>query len=197
MQIGMSQRCHAAPERFPDELTVRAARDVLFEDDNVPAGGGYEDRWAWVRVGPIPLAFPNSAARVRALRFHDIHHVVTGYECDWRGEAEIGAWEIASGCAEHAIAWILNAWVMAVGLVICPRRVLRAFLQGRHSGNCYRESYSDALLDTDLGTLRERLGLRRTATRATPGDIAHFALWCGLSALLLVGPPVLLLVVLL
>ncbi len=86
---------------------------------------------------------------------------------------------------------------MGVGLVICPRRVLRAFLRGRHSGNCNRESYSDALLDTQLGTLRERLALRRTATPATPGDIAHFALWCVLSTLLLVGPPALLLVVLL
>ena len=41
--------------------------------------------------GPVRFAFPNTAGRVRAVRYHDLHHVVTGYATDWTGEAEIGA----------------------------------------------------------------------------------------------------------
>jgi NADPH:quinone reductase-like Zn-dependent oxidoreductase len=35
------------------------------------------------------------------VKLHDIHHVLTGYDTTWRGKAEIGAWEIASGCGRH------------------------------------------------------------------------------------------------
>ena len=61
-----------------------------------------------LQAGPIPLFIPNTRSRVRAVRVHDVHHVVTGYATTFAGEAEIGAWEIASGCADHGAAWVLN-----------------------------------------------------------------------------------------
>ena len=51
-----------------------------------------------LRIGRVPVAaFPNGAARVRAVRLHDLHHVATGYATSWVGEAEIGAWEREAG----------------------------------------------------------------------------------------------------
>jgi hypothetical protein len=97
-------------------LTMREARTQYFVNNGF-GEGGYNDRWVKPQAGPIPLYFPNTAARVAAVRFHDLHHVLTKYETTWTGEAEIGAWEVASGCAHHYAAWMLNLQAMAVGLV--------------------------------------------------------------------------------
>src|SRR5437879_1772025 len=52
----------------------------------------------------------------------------------WRGEAEIGAWEIASGCGRHHAAWILNLWA-----ILAPSAVLR---DGRSRGATFQEVYA-------------------------------------------------------
>ena len=36
--------------------------------------------------------------------YHDLNHFVSGYGNDAIGEAEIGAWELASGSAEPSLA---------------------------------------------------------------------------------------------
>jgi len=72
-----------------------------FRSNGLPEDGGIDLRWVHLRVGPIPLAFPNIPARREAVRYHDVHHVLTGYAMDWAGEAEIGAWEVASGCGRY------------------------------------------------------------------------------------------------
>src|SRR5689334_975997 len=77
---------------YDDALTMRAARRLYF-DANGFGEGGYDAKWVTVKMGPIPFAFPNSPERVRSVRLHDLHHVVTDYATDWTGEAEIGAWE--------------------------------------------------------------------------------------------------------
>src|SRR5690348_8708353 len=84
--------------RYPDELTMREARDRYFEANRFGADGGYASKWVDIKLGPIPMPFPNTASRVRAVKYHDLHHVLTGYDTDWRGEFEISAWEIAAGC---------------------------------------------------------------------------------------------------
>jgi ubiquinone biosynthesis protein Coq4 len=39
------------------------------------------------------------------VRLHDLHHLVTGYPTDWKGELEISAWEIAGSCRGYVAAW--------------------------------------------------------------------------------------------
>ncbi len=139
--------------------------------------GGYEEKWVKIAVGPLYFAFPNTEGRVRAVRFHDLHHVVTGYATDWTGEAEIGAWEIASGCRDMIAAWVLNLYAMQIGLWIAPRAVWRAFTRGRHSRNLYGEPWSEALLDQKVGEVRSRLALESDAPRVSLSDRIHFASW--------------------
>jgi hypothetical protein len=144
---------------YDRSLTLRAAREEYFDRSGF-SEGGYTDRWVKLKVGPvIVLAFPNAPARVRSVKLHDLHHVLTEYDTSWTGEAEIGAWELAAGCARHYAAWILNGGAMAIGVLIAPRRTLRAFLRGRRSDTLYRESFSDALLECTVGELRDRLRL--------------------------------------
>lgn len=45
------------------------------------------DKWAVIRVGPIPMCITNVAARRRAVPYHDLNHVVSGYGHDGLGEA--------------------------------------------------------------------------------------------------------------
>lgn len=82
-------------KEYEDALRVRDARARYFESNGF-GDGGYDAKWVKLALGPIPFAFPNGAARVRAVRLHDLHHVATGYDTNVLGEAEIGAWEIGS-----------------------------------------------------------------------------------------------------
>jgi len=158
-------------------LTLREARARYFRENGFGEDGGYAKRWVSVRVGPLPLAFPNTQARVRAVRYHDLHHVVTGYATDLRGEGEIAAWEIASGCAGFVAAWALNLYAFALGLATDAGATWRAFLRGRRTRNLYRARYDDALLAERVADVRERLGLGAGSWAPTPVDRAAFAAW--------------------
>jgi hypothetical protein len=171
---------------YPDALTVREARAQYFTANGFNESG-YAARWVRLQAGPIPLFILNTKARVRAVRFHDIHHVVTGYDTTWTGEAEIAAWEIASGCAHHYAAWLLNLQAMAVGLFINPEVVFRAFLCGRRSANLYREVFNDSLLSPTVGVMRRRLHLETGPHSPTSGDRLTFAGWALVSELVLLS----------
>jgi hypothetical protein len=159
----------------PDpSLTLRAARDVYFADNGFGADGGYTAEWVDFKLGPIPVPFPNSAGRLRAVKVHDLHHLVTGYGTDIRGEFEISAWEVGSGCKDFYTAWQLNLGGLAGGMTICPRRTFRAFLRGRRSTSLYGEDVA-ALLDRTVADVRaERLPSGPLSP--TAADVALFAI---------------------
>lgn len=140
-------------------MRVREARARYFAENGL-GDGGYDDRFVVLRVAGLPaLAFPNTKQRVRSVRIHDVHHVLTGYATSWRGEAEIAAWELASGCRDHWAAWLLNLSAAAIGLFIAPRAVWRAFRRGRASRNLYEREWDDGILERSVAELRCELGL--------------------------------------
>jgi hypothetical protein len=144
--------------------SVRSARAAYFEHAGFPADGGYGAAWVKVKIAGrfVPL-FPNVAPRLRAVKLHDLHHIATGYDTSWTGEIEIAAWELASGCRSYLAAWVLNLGSLALGLVVAPRRLLRAWRRGRRSRNLYRGGFDEALLDRTVGQLRAELGLTPAA----------------------------------
>ena len=160
-------------------LCVREARVRYFQTRGFPQDGGYAERWLKLRLGPIPFWFPNTNARRRAVRLYDIHPLLTGYDTDWKGEAEIGSWEIASGCADYYAAWVLNPSAMLIGWGVDLRATLRAFARGRRSTNLYvlHASPDGELLSTSIGALRTRLRLERAPSAVTLEDRIAFALW--------------------
>jgi hypothetical protein len=195
-----SRRDNAPMPTYDDALPMRDARRLYF-DANGFGEGGYDAKWVTAKMGPIPIAFPNSPQRVRSVRLHDLHHVVTGYATDWTGEAEIGAWEIASNCRDHYAAWVLNLFAMGIGLVIAPGAVWRAFVRGRSSANLYERDFDEAMLDEKVGAMRSRLRVAQApAARASAADTASFVAWslaaAGsllLASAMLLAPPTLLL----
>ena len=136
--------------------TLRQAREEYFQRFGFD-GGGYTAKWVKLKAGPVAFYFPNTKARVAAVRYHDLHHVLTEYPANWVGEAEIGAWEIASGCRHHYPAWILNLDAHAIGLLLAPRKTYRAFVRGLKTRNLYGEPFNDDLLEETVGAVRRRL----------------------------------------
>jgi hypothetical protein len=180
------------PVPYHPELTMHAARTRYFADNGFGADGGYSDAWVDFKVGPLPFPFPNTRQRVDAVRFHDLHHVLTGYDTDFPGELEISAWEIAAGCKSYAAAWVLNLGGIAAGLFTCPSRVFAAFVRGRHSATLYGETF-EPLLGRTVGELRAT-HVAAAAPRASFADVLLFVLAAtagfavGLTLLVLVLP---------
>lgn len=171
---------------YSADSNLRAARERYFEINNFK-DGGYEEGWVKMKAGFVPIWFPNTVARVKAVKFHDIHHVLTEYPTTWAGEAEIGAWEVATGCAKHYQAWLLNLLAFAIGLVINPRGVYRAFMRGRHTRNLYRTTYSDELLACTVGEMRRELSLDQEPSEPSAADRRAFLFWSLASAVTFLG----------
>lgn len=158
---------------YPSQLSLSEARTVYFQRNGFASDGGYSAAWVTVQLGPVPFSFPNSPARVRAVRYHDLHHIVTGYQTTLRGEAEIAAFELASGCARFPAALHLNLGALALGLTVAPLRSLRAYARGRRAANLYRAELDAALLESKVGDVRKQLGLSEP-TSVQLADVLRF-----------------------
>ncbi len=170
---------------YDPNLSLGEAVKQYFIANNFGDDGGYGDRWVEVKLGPIPFYILNAKSRVRAVRFHDLHHILTGYETNLVGEFEISAWELASFCADMHAAWVLNMSGLVGGFLLWPRRTLHAFLRGRNSRNLYRESYSPELLAMKVKDVKAKLGLDKDEVPAMRGRDALL-----LIGYLLLGMPI-------
>lgn len=166
----------ATATNYEPMMSVLEARARYFADNSFGEDGGYNDRWVTVyKLGPIPLGFPNTPARRVAVRYHDLHHLATGYDTNIIGEAEISAWELGSGCEKVPVAWFLNHTALPLGVMRDAGRVRRAFARGCRTRNLYSEPSLDALLGERLGVLRERLGMTQASDEPmTPAERRRF-----------------------
>ncbi len=153
----------------------------------LPRDSGVAQRWVRVRFVGIPIVFPNFDARRRVLVLHDVHHLLTGYPTTWRGEAEIGAFEIATGCGDLWAAWMFNLGGFLFGLAIAPVATWRAFVRGCHCTNCYGEP-EHAVLAQTVAAAKARLGLDRPPPRARARDAARFVSWAGIALAAALAP---------
>lgn len=163
--------------------TILDARTQYYRDNMFGEDGGASKRWVVFKLGPLPFVIPNSKARMRAVAYHDVHHILTGYQTDWRGEFEISAFEVAGGCRDFWVAWVLNLMGMFVGAFALPRRTFAAFVRGRRSGNLYRVSDLAPVLTRDVEGVRQELGLHDESIEATAADRRAFAGALALGAL--------------
>ena len=148
---------------YTPEMTLGEARKLYFRLSDFGEDGGYEERWIKVKVWRIPIWLPNTAGRVKAVKLHDLHHVLTEYPTTWRGEAEISAWEVGSGGLHRYYAgWLLDLMNVAQGLVVNPRGVYRGFMRGRRTSNLFATEFNEDMLQALVGEYRHRLKLDRT-----------------------------------
>ena len=164
----------------------------------LPADGGESATTFRVHIGPLTIPLPNPPARRRAVFFHDVNHVLTGYNTVFSdGEMAIAGFEIGAGCGPFWIAWYINLSMMAIGLVVNPRETFRAFVRGRHTSSLYRRWESrETLAAMPVAELRESLGIDRPTPATSVGDIASFAAWTVVGVFVLLAPLALAVVVL-
>ena len=156
---------------YRDDMTMRAARDRYFEVNGFGKDGGYADAWVDFKLGPVPMPFPNTAGRIKAVKFHDLHHILTGYDTNATGEFEISAWEIGAGCRSMPAGWVINMGGLAAGTISAPRRILAAFVRGRRSRSLYGETFAP-LLDRTVADVRA--GFIGADERANTRDVVAF-----------------------
>jgi hypothetical protein len=167
------------PTMMDDHLTLAEARAVYLAERGL-GDGGYDDPSVRVRFGPLVVDMPNTRARRRAVPLHDLHHALTGYDTDWRGECAISGWETAAGCGRFAAAWALVLASFGLGALAYPLSTYRAFARGRGGSNLFREyprGETPELLGATLGEVRARLGLDRPPRASTLLTPIAFAAW--------------------
>ncbi|HKR06227.1 MAG TPA: hypothetical protein VJY62_16445 [Bacteroidia bacterium] len=165
---------------YANTLKVKDALPVYFSQYHFK-DGGYNLKWFKIKLGRFFIPLPNIKARVDAVKIHDVNHLITEYTADYKGEAEIGAWEIASGCGKYYVAWILNLGSFFIGMFLYPGFLLRAFLRGRKCANSlYNHPYDEALLNKTIGELRQIIEMD-ASKKSSLKDYCAFALWCFIS----------------
>lgn len=161
-----------------DDLTIARARARFFLENGFPPDGGYDDEHAEADFGSVRYRVTNFEARGNALRVHDLHHLATGYSTDWRGEAEISAWELGGGLgATYPYAWITVLFGVFTGILGNLRATFRAFARGRRSENLYGDRFDPAVLRKRLATLRRELRVDAPPPRPRIADAVAFVGW--------------------
>lgn len=166
----------------PSETDTRTPQELLpvfYKQYGLDNDGGQSSRYVKIELTKkINLYFPNFDARRKAVLKHDIHHIATGYTSTFKGETEIGAWEIASGCRHYWVAFVLDMHAMMIGILFNPVGVYKAFLKGRKTYNLYRDTYSDdQLVRMPISKIKESLLLNNYSDRTKAGmtDILLFS----------------------
>ena len=117
-------------------------------------GGGMQADNVKVYLGPFDLYVPNLDQRKRLIPYHDLHHIVSGYNNSRIGEGEVSAWELGTGCLSKPLAAFYDLTGFATGLMYSPKRVYEAFIRGRKSSNFYGIPL-ETMMTKEMATLSE------------------------------------------
>jgi hypothetical protein len=176
-------------------IPIKEALVNYFRANDLGEDGGLNKSWARLKIGSIYIPFRNTASRKKALILHDIHHLVTGYKTDWKGEVSISSWEISSGCGKYYAAWVLDLGGLAIGLFLYPVSVFKSFIRGRRTRNLYDDHIlKEQALEMTAASLAEKLLLnKQTEAPATPVELLAFVFWAFLSIVFTLLPAIFLL----
>ena len=99
---------------------------------------GARPRTVPVYTGCLLVPLPNIETRNKYLKYHDLHHIMTGYSVGRIGEGEISAWELGTGSMfVSPILGTMNLIALSTGWVLDRKRAWDAFCRGKHSRNLY------------------------------------------------------------
>ena len=146
---------------LPAELNAKAARDAYLAENGFDLEQ-YDADSVRINFWGFRFSLPNPAARKLAIRYHDLHHVMTGYGTDPTGEAEISAWEYRRGI--KVFGWYVQLIILtgvAFGFLHSPRKVRAAWKASKSGSRLPKPSleHYETLLGMTVGQLREAYGV--------------------------------------
>lgn len=170
------------PESEVDKKTPAEILPIFYEKNNLGMDGGNSSPVVRIDINKqFHFFIPNYDARRKAVLWHDIHHLVTGYSAaTFIGECEISAWEIASGCGKYWAAFIIDTSGVAMGVFMNPRKIIQAYARGRRSFNFYHDAFTkEEVMHRSIAELREALALdiNPKETKASLADLFHLAMF--------------------
>ena len=141
-----------------------------------------------VYTGCLLVPMPNIEARQRYLKYHDLHHLVTGYSVGRIGEGEVSAWELGTRSLFVSPALgAMNLIALSTGLVLKPKRMWRAVRRGRRSRNLYPAAVRAEVDDgrwPDVEALRRDILEVKSAPAPRAVDALEFAGYSAVSMLI-------------
>ncbi|PCJ60864.1 MAG: hypothetical protein COA79_07335 [Planctomycetota bacterium] len=151
----------------PNNLTVAEAIENFFVhrklmEKGLPRDQWYKDNWVRIPIRGYRIPILPIHGFKTSFILHDMHHVVTDYDINIKGELEISAWELASGgCGHFYLFWVDRFIFMTFGLIVYPRATIAAFRYGRKHKNLFKRKI-DEVMKMQLHTLQEELGINIT-----------------------------------
>ena len=172
------------------QLSIKHALNNFYQINNFGEEGGINQTWAWFKFGPVALPFYNFKQRREKVWMHDLNHLVTGYNTQWRGEVSVSAWEAATGGWGFSPVWILILSAFGIGIFIYPADTFRAFVRGRYTkGHVGLKLPKKQLIEQDLSALKHKLGLvNEPPHKANLSDIVAFTNYGIVSLALILFP---------
>ncbi|MEP6792725.1 MAG: hypothetical protein ABJB16_00245 [Saprospiraceae bacterium] len=165
-----------------DEMTPSELLPLFYEKNNLGDDGGLSSPVVRIEVSNnFHFYMPNYDARRKAVLWHDIHHLATGYSAaTFIGECEISAWEIASGCGKYWAAFIIDTSGVVLGCFINPRKIIQAYARGRRSLNLYHDTFPvEKVMKMPVFDIRHLLGLDKNPmeSKASGKDLFNLGLF--------------------
>ncbi len=144
--------------KVPPCITLLEARDLAYKLNGFPADGGVsKNRWSPIAFGGFKVYLPNFRWRRKAIPFHDLHHILTGYEFSPEGEFQMAAWEFAAGRYPSIYATLFCIPLVGMGAFLIPKKQFTAFVRGRRSRTLYHEYDYDETLRRLVGEMRSEI----------------------------------------
>ncbi len=170
--------------------TIQQQLNEFYQINNFGEEGGATQTWVWFKFGPISLPLYNFKQRRDLIWVHDLNHLVTGYETNWRGESSISAWETATGGWGLSFVWILILSAFGIGLVIYPVTTFWAFIRGRYTqGPVNLKLPKNQIIQLKLSELQQKLQLTNEPDyKANLNDVLSFIGWAFVSLALIFAP---------
>ena len=133
-------------------MKVKEKLHEFYSKNNLDKDGGVNKNWNRFKVGKFFFLFPN--LNKQGYLLHDVNHLLCGYGIDWYGEFETAAWELGSGGRKgFGISWFYPITGSLLGLLIIPKRVIKAYQLGLKRKNAHILINNAEVLEMDFEQL--------------------------------------------
>jgi hypothetical protein len=102
-------------------MTLEQELSVFYKRNGFGDVPGSRPLTVSVYTGCMLVPMPNIETRRVFLKYHDLHHLITGYSVGRIGEGEVSGWELGTGSAfVSPTLGVMNLIALSTGLVLEP-----------------------------------------------------------------------------